>query len=362
MNPDMKINLLRSKLFAVSLIGGLSLAVYGSSPMILPVTDKPTALCSTNWREQIPTRTSGVDAEKGLYKQIIAAPVPVVFRWADFQQKSYTLQISLKSDFSESCNYSTAQCSAEVYNLFRNKKYFCRVLSKDNKVLAAGTFLTADDTRWIKLPEPDKAPVNFRDFGGFVTANGQQVRQGMLYRGADLAAWRKVSKSNWQYLSDTLKIKSEVDLRYPKQVKDKLNSRLGKSVKYFFRPVNAYNSFTPEQNDLFRDTIKLFADKDNYPIYLHCSGGVDRTGEIAFLINGLLGVPAEKLFEDYEVSSLSIFPRSRDLPYFKKWRQKIASFAPAGANEQKQIECYLLAIGVTRDEIKSIRNILLENK
>ena len=123
MNPNMKINLLLNKLVAAALIGGLSFAVYGSSPMILPVPDKPTALCSANWREQIPTRTSGVDAEKGLYKQIIAVPVPAVFRWADFQQKSYTLQISLKPDFSESCNYSTAQCSAEIYNLFRNKKY-----------------------------------------------------------------------------------------------------------------------------------------------------------------------------------------------------------------------------------------------
>ena len=352
---------LKKLLFTVFSVGSFSLASYGSSPMIQPVPDQPTALCTANWLKKIPHRITASDA-KGLHKEIVAVPVPVVFKWQDFKQSTYTLQISLNSDFSDACSYRTAQCSIDIYNLFRNKKYFCRVLDKADKVLAAGTFATADDTRWIKLPEPDKAPVNFRDFGGFVAANGQQVKQGMLYRGADLEKWRKVSKVNWQFLCDTLKIKSEIDLRYPKQVKDKLNSRLGKNVKYFFRPVNAYNSFTPEQNDLFRDTIRLFADKANYPIYLHCSGGVDRTGEIAFLINGLLGVPAEKLFEDYEVSSLSIFPRSRDLPYFKKWRQKIASFAPAGVNEQKQIECYLLAIGVTADEIKSIRNILLENK
>ena len=358
----MNTNFLRNKLlFAVWAIGSLSFAVHGSSPMILPLPDEQVSLSFAGWREQIPARTTSADA-KGVHKEIVAVPVPVIFKWQDFKQSSYILQIALKSDFSDVCSYTADQCSMEVYNLFRNKKYFCRVLDKDNRVIAAGTFCTADDTRWIKLPEPDKAPINFRDFGGFITSNGQQVKQGMLYRGADLEKWSKSSKTNWQFLTDTLKIKSEIDLRYPSQVKDKLNSRLGKNVKYFFRPVNAYNSFTPEQNELFRDTIKLFADQDNYPIYLHCSGGVDRTGEIAFLINGLLGVPAEKLFEDYEVSSLSIFPRSRNLPYFKKWRQKIASFAPAGANEQKQIESYLLAIGVSANEIESIRNILLENK
>ena len=100
-------------------------------------------------------------------------------------------------------------------------------------------------------------------------------------------------------------------------------------------------------------------------LFLHCMRSNIFTDRSLVFIDGKILMTdknQEKLFEDYEVSSLNIFPRSRDLPYFKKWRQKIASFAPAGADVQKQIECYLLAIGVTGDEIKSIRNILLENK
>ena len=76
--------------------------------------------------------------------------------------------------------------------------------------------------------------------------------------------------------------------------------------------------------------------------------------------NGLLGVPEEKLFDDYELSSLSRFPRHHDIDYFKKWRAKIATYAPAGASVQEQVEKYLLAIGVTADEINSIRTIMLE--
>ena len=157
-----------------------------------------------------------------------------------------------------------------------------------------------------------------------------------------------------------LKIRTDLDLRQTKEVRNRKQSELGSQVKWLLRPINAYNSFTPEQSALFRDTIRIFADKENYPIYFHCQGGVDRTGEIAYLINGLLGVEEEQLLEDYELSSLSRFPRHRNTGYFKKWRARIASYAPAGAPVQEQVEKYLLAIGVTADEINAIREIMLE--
>ena len=287
--------------------------------------------------------------------------LPVKFAWAAGPDSApYTLEISLHKDFSDSLVIKTANTQTEVYNLFNAKKYFCRVLDKNNRVIANGSFCTADHARWIKLPDRGHAPVNFRDIGHWRTVDGLQVRQGMVYRGADLEAWRQSSRKNFDFIVNELKIKSEIDLRYPQQVKDKVNSRLGKNVKLFFRPVNAYNSFTPEQCELFRDTIRIFADEKNYPVYFHCSGGVDRTGEIAFLLNGLLGVPEEQLFEDYESSSLSLFPRDREIEYFKEWRQKIAGYAPVGSTVQVQIESYLLAIGVTAAEIAAIKNILLE--
>ena len=324
-----------------------------------PVNESEVAVFQTDWLEKIPVRqkTSNKD---GMHTEEIATVYPVKFAWQG-THGPYKLEISMDENFSSPRGVASAVPEVEVYNLFTNQKYYCRVLDIRGNIVAAGTFSTADTPRWIKLPENvEKSPINFRDLGSWRTVDGRRVRQGMVYRGADLDAWYPMSKANKRYMVEELGIKSEIDMRYAEMVPDKVNSRLGENVKLFFRPINAYNSFTPEQCALFRDTIKVFADADNYPIYFHCSGGVDRTGEIAFLINGLLGVPEEKLFDDYELSSLSRFPRHHDINYFKKWRTKIAAYAPAGATVQEQVEKYLLAIGVTAEEINSIRSIMLE--
>ena len=41
--------------------------------------------------------------------------------------------------------------------------------------------------------------------------------------------------------------------------------------------------------------IAAIADENRYPVYIHCTGGADRTGTLAFLINALLGVGEDDL-------------------------------------------------------------------
>jgi hypothetical protein len=40
-------------------------------------------------------------------------------------------------------------------------------------------------------------------------------------------------------------------------------------------------------------------------IYIHCSHGADRTGTLAYLLEGLLGVSTEDRYEDYELTTLA---------------------------------------------------------
>ncbi len=44
------------------------------------------------------------------------------------------------------------------------------------------------------------------------------------------------------------------------------------------------------------------ADRENYPIYLHCTYGNDRTGTICYLLEALLGVRDEDLLKEYRLS------------------------------------------------------------
>ena len=70
----------------------------------------------------------------------------------------------------------------------------------------------------------------------------------------------------------------------------------------------------------------------------------------------------EELLEDYELTSLSLYPRPRTEPYFQTWLKKIASFSAAGKPFSEQVEQYLLKIGLSQEELNRIREILLERK
>jgi len=51
-------------------------------------------------------------------------------------------------------------------------------------------------------------------------------------------------------------------------------------------------------------------------IYFHCRVGADRTGTTAYLLEGLLGVPDEARYEEYELTNLSgLYDRTR---YYKQ--------------------------------------------
>ena len=63
--------------------------------------------------------------------------------------------------------------------------------------------------------------------------------------------------------------------------------------------------------DRWGDAVRVFADSRRYPIYFHCWGGADRTGQLAFLLEGLCGVSEGDLCIDYELSTFGGFARVR---------------------------------------------------
>ena len=120
-----------------------------------------------------------------------------------------------------------------------------------------------------------------------------------------------------------------------------------------------------EYRDALLREIQTCAVKENYPIYLHCSLGRDRTGTLVLLINGLLGVGEKDLFMDYELSLLSeAGTRDEQTPHhmvggpFRTMYEYLKNYSTGSF--QQNVEKFMLDLGVTPAEIAAIREIMLE--
>jgi len=127
-------------------------------------------------------------------------------------------------------------------------------------------------------------------------------------------------------------------------------------------PIRPYEGIADEEGQRgYLEVFRVFAAPANYPILFHCWGGADRAGTVALLLNALLGVSREDLLRDYELTSLSIWgERSRSSDVFVPLLDALRSFGP-DENINEQAENYLVAIGVTPDEIAAFRSHLVED-
>lgn len=177
--------------------------------------------------------------------------------------------------------------------------------------------------------------INFRDLGGYQTANGRVVRAEKAYRSAHLSA---VSQKGIDDLA-SLGIKTVIDLRFNDEIKrfptmklafqsadivswqdcelkDSFDQNSKPSVgKGTWR--ESLDSFDPEQvREAMRINYpqKLYSHRAIYkhmlvclseqksPLLFHCTAGKDRTGVAAALILALLGVPDNVIVQDYLIS------------------------------------------------------------
>ncbi len=317
------------------------------------------SLLADDWRERLYEAACATGRQVGVFGETTGEgadykPRPVELRWHGGKAPYVVDIVGRRFECADPC--------LDLYHLHAGTVVPWKVTDSCS-VTVCGRFSTAHGPRLIQMPNRECGPVNVRDVGGWPwSLNGRSgwLRQGILYRGSAIEEWLPACAENNAFLMETLGVKTDVDLRYPDVVARMTQSALGEKVTWVCHPINAYESFTAEQNDIWRDAIARFADKSIYPVYFHCSGGVDRTGELAFLLQGLCGVPEDSLFLDYELSSLAGFPRLHTIPYLQEWMQKLQSFAPEARAWSGIIEKYMLTIGVTPEQIEAIRTILME--
>ena len=109
-------------------------------------------------------------------------------------------------------------------------------------------------------------------------------------------------------------MKAELDLRIDWEAAYITQSPLGDDVDYC-RITNEdyYESGMQNRKDLYKQDLEFVFDcvKNDKPVYFHCHIGADRTGTLAVILEGLLGVNVSDLYKDYELTTFSVYETHR---------------------------------------------------
>ena len=267
----------------------------------------------------------------------------------------------------------THKASLEIDNLEIACDYKWRVkgVVGGAPLRAEGTFRTEDMApRLIHLSRVH----NMRDLGGRVGLNGRRVRQGIVYRSAGLNANARKSKSkdgmvpgavtltdkSRAYAKGVLGIRTDLDLRSDRECFGMTGSPLGPEVKWIKISSSAYSGMGKNSGkEAFAKVFRVFLDEKNYPIDFHCIAGADRTGSLAFILNGLLGVDEEELWRDWEVTAFQ--KEKLDFGHRTRFSKLVKVFdAFPGANINEKIVAYVKSAGFTDADIEKFRAIMLE--
>jgi len=237
---------------------------------------------------------------------------------------------------------------------------------------AIASFRTEDFApRWIEI---EGRVGNFRDFGGRRTVDGRRVKQGMAYRGhglndnsqtGDVPGANRLMVEDVRYLTGTLGIRTDLDLRSDEEIGGMKESPLGAGISFIKHSSQCYKYiFIDVGKKAMAESFRVFCKPENYPIYFHCIGGADRTGALAYVLNGVLGVSRQELETDWESTFYPRIPDENPDPnYWCRESHFNAGFSKYGKDDDswnKRIELYLLDCGITKEEIETFRSIMLE--
>jgi protein-tyrosine phosphatase len=180
--------------------------------------------------------------------------------------------------------------------------------------------LPMDDERILKL---ESVP-NFRDVGGYTTADGRRVRWRKVYRSGTLS---QMTPQDMETIA-ALGIKLVCDMRSAEEIAQN-PERIPLGAQYAHLPLTAENdtikrlrtllfnkrklplllieTYTRVLLDsnapLYGDILRRLAERDNLPALIHCSAGKDRTGIAIALLLLVLGVPEDVVVADYTLSN-----------------------------------------------------------
>ncbi|MBW3702166.1 protein-tyrosine-phosphatase [Bacillus aerophilus] len=195
--------------------------------------------------------------------------------------------------------------------------FFIKAYDREKRIERIFTSMNERNIQFSKL-------ANFREVGGLQTTDQMVIKQGMIYRSADLS---RLTKQDILTFS-TLGIQTVCDLRtsserkshppkimehdkivhIPMQPDSMMPSKWtmfrmliaeGKSLSFTPIMKDVYQSMLYERKKEIQQLFTLLSDEKNYPLMLHCTSGKDRTGFLSALIQLAAGVPVHTVLSEY---------------------------------------------------------------
>jgi protein-tyrosine phosphatase len=231
--------------------------------------------------------------------------------------------------------------------------------------------------------------VNFRDLGGYATADGQHTKWRVVFRADGLG---DLSEADFDVMRE-LGIRTVVDLRSGYEVEQSRFDVETHPVAFHHFPfidsvpdVEQWNArpglLKAQYKEMLDDAgpqivgaLEALTAPDAQPAVFHCTAGKDRTGLLSAILLSLLGVPEETVVADYALSGEAMerlraklilkYPNGKDViadidEVFSAEPSNMAELLVYLRERYGSISEYAAAIEVPEQVVSRLREMLLE--
>jgi protein-tyrosine phosphatase len=234
---------------------------------------------------------------------------------------------------------------------------------------------------------------NFRELGPYPLAGGGRIRAGMVYRSGALEL---MTTADCDCLVEELGVTTILDLRHPDEMAVEPHA-LASRVHHvsLFPNYATQEALIAELNGLYGNgpsperylhylqlggpqiahAFSLFAEREAYPILVHCTAGKDRTGVLLGLLMDVLGADDDDIAAEYGLSDASIGQliaylratgrvlEGSDEEIFARLStppERMAGFIQLMRLKYGNAEAYLRSEGIPAEAFARLREILVE--
>ena len=255
--------------------------------------------------------------------------------------------------------------------------------NKDTKVTITiheeQKYKDVEETLSISYSDDPKAYESEEEFANFREVKAGYLKPGLIYRGASPIDNSRNRAATVDKLLQANNIQYNIDLADKEEnlgnkkyvIHDYFKSLQDKNQVIFLGMGAAY------KNDDFSGKMKTMFEailNNDGPYYIHCLEGKDRTGYVCMVIEALLGATYDELIEDYFITYHNYYGIEKGTSKYDMIKSMhidemirfVFDFAPKatllGANFRSKAHDYLLAIGLTEEQIYAVQHKLMLTK